>query len=407
MTEKKTMVGVFATLRATPTSARYLLGGVLINQLGAFVQTFLVLYLVHNGLSAGQAGLSLTVFGGGAVLGMLVGGELIHRIGARNTIALSMAISAVLITSIPWLSSPDGYVGLLVFVAVAGALTQAYRPAAASLLSDLMPDEQRVMAFSMMRIAMNIGAAVGPLIAAGLILVNWDLLFWFDGLTALVYAALAYRMLPRDTATNAATNAATDADQHSGYSVVFRDARFLVYLFNMLLSAVIYMQFMVALPLKITADGHSTALYSIVLALSSTILITCELAITARVQHWRADVAAGIGTTLFALGLAGYGLSSGSATLILLSTLVFVTGVMTSGPTKFAYPAKFPASVKGRYIGATQAVYGLGMAIGPALGVAAWDSFGNGVWLLCGLFGLTAAVCAVVGMREQPAPVDA
>jgi len=402
MTEAPARQGVLDTLRATPPQARYLLGGVLINQLGAFVQTFLVLYLVHKGLSAGQAGLSLTVFSGGAVLGMLVGGELIDRIGARNTLGLSMACSAVLISSIPWLSSPDGYFALLVFVAVAGAMTQAYRPAAAALLSDLMPSEQRVMAFSLLRIALNVGAAIGPLIAAALILVNWDLLFWLDGLTALIYAALVVRLLPRNAGRRG--DAATVEAPRAGYGVLLRDGRYLVYLVNMLISAAIYVQFMVALPLKITAEGHSATLYSAVLALSSIVLITCELAVTARVQHWPAHVAAGVGTTLFALGLAGYGLSSGSVLPIVVSTVVFVSGVMTSGPTKFAHPAKFPAAVKGRYIGASQAMFGLGMAIGPAVGVAGWNLLGNDFWLACGVAGLVAAACAVAGMRESVNP---
>jgi len=401
MTETKALPGVFATLRSTPTPARYLLGGVLINQMGAFVQTFLVLYLVHKGLSAGQAGISLAVFSAGAVLGMLIGGELIHRIGARNTLGLSMACSAVLITSIPWLSRPSSYLGLLLFVAIAGTMTQAYRPAAASLLSDLMPSEQRVMAFSMLRIAMNIGAAIGPLIAAGLILVNWDLLFWFDGITALIYAALVIRLIPRELDT--AAGPAKRAETRSGYAILLRDSKYLIYLLNMLLSAMIYVQFMVVLPLKITAEGHPTALYSVALALSSTILITCELAITARVQNWPGHVAAGVGTTIVALGAVSYGISSGSAALILLSTVVSVSGIMTSGPTKFAYPAKFPAAVKGRYIAASQSVFGLGMALGPAVGVIGWNRLGNGFWWLCGAIGLIAAACAVVSMREAPA----
>jgi hypothetical protein len=182
--------------------------------------------------------------------------------------------------------------------------------------------------------------------------------------------------------------------------VLLRDGRYLFYLVNMLISAAIYVQFMVTLPLKITAEGHPTVVYSIVLAASSIILITCELAITARVQHWPAHVTAGVGTVLFALGLTGFGLPSASIVAILASTVVFVGGVMTSGPTKFAHPAKFPAAVKGRYIAASQAMFGLGMAIGPAVGVAGWHLLGDGFWLLCGAAGLIAAACAVIGMRD-------
>ena len=404
--------GVLSTLRLTPVSVRYLLGGVLINQMGAFVQTFLVLYLVHRGFSIGHAGVSLGAYSCGAILGTLVGGSLTDRLGARMTIALSMACSGALVMSFPALSQPSRYLLLLGVVAATGAVTQAYRPAAAALLSDLMPARHQVMAFSMLRIAMNIGAAMGPVIAAWLILVNWDLLFWFDGLTALSYSVLAVTLLPR-TATSAHNRGGRSPGERyrwrSGYAVVLHDKKFLLYLASMILSAIIYAQFYAVLPLKITTDGHPPSLYSAVLALSSGTLITCELKVTAWVRRWLvSSVAGGIGTALLGLGLAGYGLSSGM-TLILVCTVVCVSGLMVSGPTMFAHPSKTPAAVRGRYLGASHAMFGVGLAAGPMLGVLAWDRFGNGIWLMCGIVGVLAAVCAVLGMKEQrdPAPAAA
>lgn len=402
-------MGVIATIRATPRPVRYLLGGVFINQMGAFVQSFLVLYLVHDGFSAARAGITLGAYSVGAIVGMLVGGELTHQLGARRTIAAAMAGSAVMVMSLPVVSDPSRHLALLVVVAATGAVTQAYRPAAASLLSDLMPPELQVMAFSMMRIAMNVGAAVGPLLAAVLILVDWNLLFVVDGLTALAYSALAVTLLPRDVGEAAAKPAADRLAERAGYGVILHDRRFLLYLASMILSAIVYVQFYAVLPLQIEAEGHATALYSAVLALASVILISCELKITSVVRRWVASVAGGVGTTVFGLGFAGYGLTSGSPALIMLSTVVFVGGMMISGPTLWAHPAKAPAAVKGRYLGASHAMFGLGLATGPTLGVVAWDHLGDGVWLACGVIGLVAAACAVVGLRDQwhRAPVSA
>jgi len=394
-----TQVGVFATLRATPPSVRYLLGGVLINQMGAFVQTFLVLYLAVSGFSIGQAGIALTAYSVGAVSGTLLGGELTHRIGPRATIVGSMATSALILGFVPWLSDPARFGLLLVAVAMAGLATQSYRPAAAVLLSDLMPEEHRVMAFSMMRIALNIGAALGPLIAAGLILVDWDLLFWFDAVTALAYAALALMLLPNTPA--ARQEEKPTEDKRSAYAALVHDGRYLLFLASVLLGSVIYVQYTVALPLQITANGHPAALYSAVLTVSSLTLILCELKITSYVRHWRPDVVGAVGTAVMGLGLAGYGLATNSAVLIILSTVVFVFGVMVSGPMMFAHPAKFPAAVKARYIGAHQATFGLGLALGPTFGVLAWGALANGIWLVCGVIGVIAAWCALAGMREK------
>ncbi|MFE6840413.1 MFS transporter, partial [Streptomyces sp. NPDC057705] len=155
MKKEDTPIGVFEALKATPTPVRYLLGGVLINQLGAFVQTFLVLYLTFRGMSVAAAGLTLVAYSAGSIFGTMLGGEFTQRFGPRATIVTAMAGSAPLVAAISWLSGPGMLWPLLVVVGLAGLFTQAYRPAAAVMLSDLMPDRYQVMAFSMMRIALN------------------------------------------------------------------------------------------------------------------------------------------------------------------------------------------------------------------------------------------------------------
>jgi MFS family permease len=397
--------GVFATLKATPTPVRYLLGGVLINQLGAFVQTFLVLYLTFRGASIGIAGICLAAYSVGSIVGTLLGGELTHRFGPRFTIVAAMTCSAPLVASIPWLSGPGTSWALIGVVALAGLVTQAYRPAAAVLLSDLMPKQYQVMAFSMMRIALNTGAALAPLIAAGLILVDWDLLYWFDGATALLYSALAFTLLPKKTGD--ALPEPDDepdesaADRRSAYAVLVRDKRFLAYLISVFIGTVAYAQFTVALPLEIVADGHPAGLYSAVLATSSLVLIVCELKLTTYVTKWPPHIAVFFGHLLFALGLAGYGLSAHSSALVIVSTLLSVSGLMITGPSMGARPAMAPAAVKARYVGTAHSLIGLGAALGPALGVLAWSKLGSGIWPLCGVIGVVAGLFALVGMKQQ------
>ncbi|MGC9537108.1 MFS transporter [Streptomyces sp. UG1] len=396
---------VLDALRATPRSVRYLLGGVLLNQLAAFVQTFLVLYLTHRGYGVDRAGFLLGAYGVGAVAGTVLGGELTSRLGSRNTIVTAMCSSALLVFLIPWLADPDAYPVLLGLVVLLGLMTQSYRPAASALLSELMPDEFRVMGFSMLRIAMNIGAAAGPLLAAGLIQINWNLLFWVDGATALAYGLLAAFLLPRPAASAAKDDKADSGSQapsqRSAYGVMLRDLRFQLYLGSMLLSALVYAQFFAALPVDLEDAGHPTSLYSAVLTVSSAMLISFELAVTARVSRWRASTAATVGTFVYCLGIAGFGLPGSVPVLILFTTVVSVCGLMVSGPTLWAHPAKAPEHVRGRYIAASQAVFGLGSAVGPALGMLVWTRYGDAVWVACAVLGTVAAVLALAGLRPS------
>lgn len=387
--------GVRASLRGMPRPVLYLLSGVMVNQLGAYVQTFLLLYLAVRGFSTGQAGVALTVYSAGTVCGTLLGAELTQRLGPRTTITAAMTVSAVSVASVPALSVPRLYPVLLIVTAMAGLATQAYRPAAAVLLSDLAPEGQRVMAFSMMRIALNAGAAGTPLLAAALIVVDWNLLYWIDGGTALAYAILALTLLPRTEAPRE-----EPSGRRTAYRVLLRDGRYLLFLGSVLLGTLVYIQYTVALPLKLRAEHQPVWLYSAALTTSSVILVCCELKVTSYVRHWRPHLAVCSGTVLVGLGMAGYGLVAGSVSLVIASTVVFVVGVMISGPTMFAYPASFPDAVRTRYVGAHQAVFGLGMAIGPAVGVLGWLRLGGGVWYACGLVNLVSAGCAWVAMRR-------
>ncbi|MGW4693121.1 MFS transporter [Kitasatospora cineracea] len=412
--DDKPPIGVLDTLRATPTTVRYLLGGVLVNQLGAFVQTFLVLYLTHRGMSGGTAGLALAAYSLGTVFGTVLGGEITHRLGARTTIVAAMAGSAPLVAVLPLLARPGRVPVLLAAIALAGLFAQAYRPAASVLLSDLMPERYQVMGFSMMRIALNTGAALAPLIAAGVILLDWDLLFWLDGATTLVYALLAYRLLPRHAAPEQAPEPAaaprTRAERRSGgraaYGLMLRDRAYLAYLAAVVLGTVAYVQSSISLPLEIVHDGYPTWLYSAVLTASSLVLITCELKITAYITRIPTHLAVGVGHLVNSVGLAAYGLAVHSGAFVLFGAVLAVSGLMIAGPSMFAHPATFPAGSKARYLATMQAAAGLASAVGPLFGVWAWTHLHAGFWVLMALVNGLAGVLALLGTKHRADRAD-
>jgi predicted MFS family arabinose efflux permease len=319
-----------------------------------------------------------------------------------------MICAALATAALGPLGSPRTYAALLVAVVLAGLATQASRPAAAAMLADLVPDEELVMSVSMSRVALNAGAVVGPLAATALMTVSWDLLFWADGLSTLVCAALAVRFLPRGGPRQADDPGSPQGEPGlpdpppGGYRALLRDRRFVLYLFAMLASAIIYMQYFAVLPLKIRADGEPEIVYSAVLALSAALVISCELLVTKRVREWPRARAATGGVALLAVGLAAYGLPGG-LWLLFAATLVGVLGQIVSGPTMFAHPPRVaPPASRGRYTGAAHAVFGLGSALGPLAGVLAWNALGGGVWTLCGALGALAAVATFVAVREPP-----
>ncbi|MFD5480874.1 MDR family MFS transporter [Streptomyces hawaiiensis] len=399
--------GVKTVWRESPTAVKSLLVGTMVNRLGGFIQVFMVLYMTQRGFSDSQAGVALGVYGAGTVLGVLTGGWLSDRIGPRLTIMWTLVSSAVLLPAVLYL---DSYVMILAVIAVGGALSQAYRPASTSMISQLIPAERQVMIFAMVRLAINLGTTAAPLLGAAMVQVSWSFLFWGEAAAILVFAAVAAVTLPhtgQSTADDKNTDPAetgTSQERKASYLTVLADRRYLLFLLAMFASSVIYIQYVSALPLAVQDLGLGTAVYAALVALNGALVITCELLVAKVVQRWPARIAVIAGVGLTGIGMSLYALPWGLAALVI-ATLVWSLGEIVGYPTLFfAYPAQAgPPELRGRYLGASNSLYGLGTAVGPFVGVTVWSEFGNGLWLGCGAVGLLAVGAAWLGVR----PVDA
>jgi MFS family permease len=385
--------GVWRTWRETSASVRLLLAGTFVNRLGGFLQVFVVLYLVDQGNTAAQAGVALGAYGAGSVVGMLAGGSLSDRFGARRTIVASMAGSAILLLGVLYTPS---YLAKVALITAVGAFSQAYRPAVASALSAMVPPDRQVMIFAMHRLAINVGTTMLPLLGVALISVSYDLLFWGEALLALGYSTIAAVALPPGQLSHR-------EDQHKGgYRILLTDRRYLLFLFGLFGLALIYVQCLAVLPLAVRERGMSTAVYATLIVINGALVIALELVVATRVQRWRARMAVVTGLLLTAVGMSLYAPVWGVAGFVA-ATVIWTLGEIVGAPTTyFVYPAGAgPASHRGRYLGAANGVYGLGTAIGPMIGVLLWTRVGDAVWWYCGLFGLVAALAAYTGVRVK------
>jgi predicted MFS family arabinose efflux permease len=215
----------------------------------------------------------------------------------------------------------------------------------------------------------------------------------------LAYAAVAIIALPKRS--TAALQDAVVTEPRGGYLAVLGDYKYVLFLFCMFVNAAIYMQYLAVLPLHMKSEGLSTWWYSAMVALNGFIVITCELLVTKVVQKWPARLVAVTGFVLLGGGLAFYALPGGVA-IFVIGTLLWTLAEIVGGPTMFAYPGMAaPPALLGRYVGSAHAMFGLGSALGPFLGVWAWNHVGTQVWIWCGLAGALAVVLAYFGMSSR------
>jgi MFS family permease len=402
--------GVWATFRESPLAVKILLVGVFVSRLSGFLNIFVVLYLTARGYSAQQAAVALGVYGAGTVVGVLVGGSLADRLGARKATVLSMTSAAVLTAALLYLPT---YSSLLAAVALVGLLGQIYRPASATLLSELTPESRQVMIFAMYRFGMNVGAMAAPLLGFGLYHLNgqgYALLFWGEAFIALAYALLAQATLPARAGAPTGAGAVEGAPAAGGgYLAVLRDGRFTLFLVGSFFMSALYVQYLSTLPLDITASGLPIFWYTLALSLNGFTVILFELLVTKVVQRWPMRLTVGLSVALLGTGMAIYGLPLLPA-VIIAGTLIWTAAEIVGAPSTFAYPAVAgPAHRRGRYIGSFQFMFGLGAAVGPIAGGILFARLGHGVWPVLATAAVVAFALMVPGVRSTPhrgAPAD-
>jgi MFS family permease len=313
------------------------------------------------------------------------------RLGRRNAIAISMFSSAATLLA---LSQADEIALIGALTVLAGLTGEMYRPASAALLADLVPAGQRLPAFALNRLAINLGFAAGPAIAGLLADRSFTYLFVGDALTSIVFGVLALAALPEGVRTRRG-----DERRGEGIRTIARDRAFLFFLVSSILGAFVYFQANATFPLQITESGFSNADYGLLISLNGLAIVVLELPLTSITQRTPTIPTLALGSLLVGLGFA---LNAWAETLAAFAVTVFIwtIGEIVYAPVASAYVADIaPTHLRGRYQGAWDLTWGLAFMLGPGLGAAFFAWHGDAFWLFCGVLGVLSAGLLLVGSR--------
>jgi MFS family permease len=376
---------LFASLRALPRAAWVLFAGAFINRFGGFVVPFLTLYLTGQGFSLTAAGLAVSAYGAGNLCATLVGGHLADRLGRRETIVLSMFSAAV---AMLLLSQARALPAIIVLTFFTGMASEAYRPASAALLTDLVPPGQRLTAFAALRVTLNAGFAFGPAMAGLLAAYGYLWLFVGDALTSAAFGLIALLALPRVKPSSTHGS----ADWHAVWSVVRGDRRFQQLLLANFAVSLVFMQLASTFGLFVTSLGFSPATYGVIISLNGALIVFCELPLTAYTRRFSARKVMALGYALIGVGFA---LNHFAHSVLALAACmaVFTFGEMLALPMASAYVADLaPPEMRGRYMGVNGMSWALSLIVGPAVGMKLFALHPAAYWITCATLGALAAV---------------
>jgi MFS family permease len=376
-------VTFFAQVRSLPRPAWIIYGGVFINRFGSFVLPMLTLYLTKAGFSPFQGGLAVGAYGGGHLVASMLGGHFADRIGRRNTIAVSMFGSAIAMLV---LSQMRAYAPIVIVTFFAGCVAEMYRPASLALLSDLVPAENRVVAFGVHRFAVNLGFAAGPATAGFLADRSFLLAFLGDATTSIAYGVIALALLPHGL-----RSAAKDESAGGAARIIARDRRFLVFLFATVCITLVEFQFVSSLALHVTGHGYSAAVYGALISMNGVLIVFFELAITNFTQRFHLLRATATGYLLAGIGFALTGVAH-TIPALAGTVVVWTCGEMIGMPPASAFVSKIsPERFRGRYMGALSVAWSIGMLAGPPLGTLVFERNPAALWSACLLLGVISS----------------
>ncbi|MGW2524204.1 MDR family MFS transporter [Streptomyces sp. NPDC001617] len=391
------------TVGGLPRTFWWLWTSTLVNRLGGFVVTFLTLYLTAvRGFSPAVAGLVVSAYGLGGVAGALAGGVGADRIGRRPTLVLAQSLAACATVLLGYVHAP----ALIALVAgLLGLTGNAARPAISAIIADLVPQGDRVRAYSLNYWAINIGFAISASAAGVLAAHGFLLLFWADAVTTLLCAVVVFRRIP-ETRPERTPAAGVAAHREISMGTVFRDTAYMSLVgLTFLLSMVIGLGGF-ALPVVMGRQGYSAQEFGLVVAINSVLVVLVQIPLTRLTERRSRAAALAWASLLQGFGFAACALvggGSGGMALYALAVVVWTLGEILWTPANQAVIAALaPVHGRGRYQGVFSLAWQVSSFLAPLTGGLMLASFGaDSVWGACAGLGLVSAAGYLVLMRGR------
>lgn len=371
-----------AFIRSTglPRTFWFLWIGTIVNRLGGFVIPFLTLYLTGpRGLSVGQAALMVSFFGAGSFVASLIGGDLADRLGRRPVMLLSFLLAPAAMMMV---GLARGAPEIALATLVLGFFTDLYRPAVNAAVADLVPPADRPRAYGYLYWAINVGAAVAPVLAGLLVHRGYLLLFLGDALTTFLFGLIVLWGVKETRPAELGGHPAMPVRERA--RAILSEPVLLAFAGLGLLFGTIYNQAHVTLPISMRSSGLGPEQYGLVVAVNGALVVLLGIPASHAAPRWPRFSALAVAGVLLGIG---FGLPavvttfSGYALSVAIWTLGEIAGA-TVAPAVVADLA--PVDRRGLYQGVFGAAFGLASLTGPVLGGWIYQNLGpTALWLAC------------------------
>jgi len=374
--------------------------GTMINRFGDFIGAFLALYLSRSlGFGPARAGLVVAAALGASALGALASGRIADRLGRKRCLvachfgAASFDLAMSFLYAHPWAPA---------LVVASSFFRGGVRPLISALIADIAPAGRRKEAFTLQYWSINVGVALGPMVAAFLFERALPWLFRGDAICTVASAILIVRgvEVPAAPAAPRGGPSLEARDDRGALRAFMARPVLLAFCGLSLLSSLSYSQTSFALPLTISArlGPGGPSFFGMMISLNAVVVLVFSLPLSKLLGARSPLSCMAASAVLYVLGfgllaLPLGGSSSWCGAIFALSTLIWTLGEIVNAVNMGVFvtrhsPENWRASFQS-FIGMFQMA---GSSLGPLVGGPAIAAAGHEA-----LWALTAALCALWG----------
>ncbi len=372
-----------------------------VNRSGNMVLLFSSLYMTRElGFSIADAGLVMSFYGIGSVLGSYFGGWLSDRYRPYDVMIWSLLTSGTVLLLLLLFNTLTGLAAIIFLYAFTADI---FRPANSKSIATFSDAENRTRSVSLVRLAVNLGFTVGPAIGGFIALyLGYYWLFVIDAITTYGAALMLWIYLPRtDSQVPQQGNNVLNDSSTSAY----RDFRYLGFIFFVALYATCFFQIFASIPQFFNKVCHyNEDTIGLLMALNGLIVVLVEMPFVMLMQH-RKEIFPFIILGTLCLPLCFTMLLFGKQLMFwaIAYTVVITFSEVFAMPFMMNYSLSRPRKERqGQYSALYSIAYGIANIAAPVIGLGTANRYGfDGMFLLLIVLSLLTAIGFLVLGRVE------
>lgn len=362
-----------------------------VNRCGEMVIPFMSVYLTDQlGFSKTQTGIVLFCFGMGALVGSNIGGYLTDAIGNFKVMALSLLGMGFAFSSIVFFKT---FYLLSMWMFITAIFSSMFSPAAFSAVSLWGKPENITRGFTLLRMAINLGIAIGPAIG-GLIAfhLGYTWIFIVDGATSLLALLTLFLLLKHRDKKYQKKEEASKVKESP-----YKDGVLVLFLILNLFNMIAFFQILFSVPVYFKEEIHLEEwMIGLFFTANGLIIFLLEMPLVYIIEQRNRFIKPLVmGALMIGVGYASLSLFSNPVVAIVIFSILIGVGETINFPLiPTLVLRRADTQNHGKYMGMVSTMFAMAFLLAPISGLPVIERIGfYPYWYLAAGMSLLSAIC--------------